>query len=105
MFNCCCVYIVVVFILLLCLYCCCVYIPLAVAEYHRGCKQIRELIVQLGFNPRALFILLLNTAQFEFLLKEVIIIIIIINACVLYAVMIISFALVIARVLNWNNLS
>lgn len=42
-----------------------------VADYHKICKQIQDQIVQLGFNPRALFILLLNTAQFEFLLKEV----------------------------------
>ena len=42
-----------------------------VADYNRRCKQIRDEIVQLGYDPRALFRLLLNIAQFEFLMKEV----------------------------------
>ena len=41
------------------------------ADHHRRCKQLREDVVAIGYNPRALFVLLLNTAQFEFTLKEV----------------------------------
>lgn len=42
-----------------------------VAEHHRRCKQIREEVVALGYNPQLYFVFLLNVAQFEFLLKEV----------------------------------
>lgn len=42
-----------------------------VADYNRRCKQIHDEIIQLGYDPRALFRLLLNIAQFEFLMKEV----------------------------------
>jgi WASH complex subunit strumpellin len=41
-----------------------------VAEYNKRCKQLQEEIVQLGFDPRSLLQFLLNTAQFEFLMKE-----------------------------------
>ncbi len=42
-----------------------------VADHHRRCKQIREEVIALGYNPRLYFVFLLNTAQFEFMLKEV----------------------------------
>lgn len=42
-----------------------------VADYNRRCKLIQEDIIQMGYDPRALFQFLLNTAQFEFLLQEV----------------------------------
>ena len=41
------------------------------ADHHRRCKQLREDVVAIGYDPRALFVLLLSTAQFEFTLKEV----------------------------------
>lgn len=41
-----------------------------VAEYHKKCKMIRDEVVAAGYNARLFFTLLLNTAQFEFLLKE-----------------------------------
>lgn len=41
-----------------------------VSDHHRRCKQIRDDVCAVGYNPRSLFVLLLNTAQFEFLLKE-----------------------------------
>ena len=41
------------------------------AEYHKKCKMIRDEVVAAGYNARLFFTLLLNTAQFEFLLKEV----------------------------------
>ena len=44
---------------------------LVVADNNRRCKQIKDEIIQMRYEPRAVFILLLNTAQFEFLLKEV----------------------------------
>ena len=43
----------------------------AVADHHRRCKQIRDEVVAVGYKPKRLFVFLLNTAQFEFLLKEV----------------------------------
>ncbi|KAL5456944.1 hypothetical protein EMCRGX_G034172 [Ephydatia muelleri] len=40
-----------------------------VADFHKRCKQIRDELC-MNHNPQKLFLLLLNTAQFEFLLKE-----------------------------------
>ena len=42
-----------------------------VADHHKRCKQIREEVVAAGYKPKKMFVFLLNTAQFEFLLKEV----------------------------------
>jgi len=42
-----------------------------VADYHKVCKQVREHVCGFKYNPKMIFVLLLNTAQFEFLLKEV----------------------------------
>ncbi len=42
-----------------------------VADHHRRCKQIREEICAMGYDPRKFFVLLLNTSQLEFVLKEV----------------------------------
>ena len=42
-----------------------------VADHHRRCKQIRDDVIAVGYKPKKLFVFLLNTAQFEFLLKEV----------------------------------
>ena len=44
---------------------------LSVSDHHKRCKQIHDEVCAVGYNPRSLFVLLLNTAQFEFLLKEV----------------------------------
>ncbi|CAI8048928.1 WASH complex subunit 5 [Geodia barretti] len=41
-----------------------------VADHHKRCKQIREEVVAAGYKPKKMFVFLLNTAQFEFLLKE-----------------------------------
>ena len=43
-----------------------------VADHHKRCKQIRDEVVAAGYKPKKMFVFLLNTAQFEFLLKEVI---------------------------------
>ena len=43
----------------------------SVADHHKRCKQIREEVVAAGYKPKKMFVFLLNTAQFEFLLKEV----------------------------------
>ena len=40
-----------------------------VADFHKRCKQIRDELC-VSYNAQKLFLLLLNTAQFEFLLKE-----------------------------------
>ena len=42
-----------------------------VADSNRRCKQIREEVCSCGYDPQALFTLLLNTSQFEFVMKEV----------------------------------
>ena len=42
-----------------------------VSEMNKKCRQIKDAINTFGHNPSKLFQLLLNTAQFEFLLKEV----------------------------------
>ena len=42
-----------------------------VAEYHQRCKAVHAEVVSVGFDPRNLFVVLINTAQFEFVLKEV----------------------------------
>jgi WASH complex subunit strumpellin len=42
----------------------------AVADHHKRCKQIREEVVAAGYKSKKMFVFLLNTAQFEFLLKE-----------------------------------
>ena len=44
---------------------------LAVADYNKICKQIRDLVCSHKYDPKMVFVLLLNTAQFEFILKEV----------------------------------
>lgn len=43
----------------------------AVADYHKMCKQFKDQVCSSKYNPKMIFVLLLNTAQFEFLLKEV----------------------------------
>jgi hypothetical protein len=43
----------------------------AVAEHHQRCKAVHAEVIAVGFDPRNLFVVLINTAQFEFLLKEV----------------------------------
>ena len=43
----------------------------SVGEQHRRCAQIKADVCAAGYEPRQFFVLLLNTAQFEFLLKEV----------------------------------
>ena len=43
----------------------------SVSENNKKCRQIKEAINTFGHNADRLFQLLLNTAQFEFLLKEV----------------------------------
>ena len=42
-----------------------------VAEYHQRSKAVHAEVIGVGFDPRNLFVVLINTAQFEFLLKEV----------------------------------
>jgi len=46
-------------------------LSLPVGEQHRRCAQIRTEVCAAGYDPPSFFVLLLNTAQFEFLLKEV----------------------------------
>ena len=38
---------------------------------HKRSRTLREMVTTSGYNPRAVFELLLNTAQFELKLKEV----------------------------------
>ena len=47
------------------------FILMLVSELNKKCRQIKDAINTFGHNPSKLFQLLLNTAQFEFLLKEV----------------------------------
>ena len=47
------------------------YVMFAVAEHHQRCKAVHTEVISVGFDPRNLFVVLINTAQFEFLLKEV----------------------------------
>jgi hypothetical protein len=42
-----------------------------VADYNKTCRQIRENVCNFKYDPKMLFVLLLNTAQLEFILKEV----------------------------------
>ena len=42
-----------------------------VGENHKKSRQIKEAIVNFGYNSKFIFDLMLNTAQFEFVLKEV----------------------------------
>ena len=42
-----------------------------VGENHKKSRQIKEAIVNFGYNSKFVFDLMLNTAQFEFVLKEV----------------------------------
>lgn len=49
----------------------CLFVPSVVADYNRRCKQIRDDVCTCGYDARALFALLLNTSQFEFVMKEV----------------------------------
>ena len=42
-----------------------------VADYHQRCKAVHTEVISVRFDPRLLFVVLINTAQFEFLLKEV----------------------------------
>ena len=43
----------------------------SVADHNKFCKQGRDNVCNVGYDPRMVFVLLLNTAQFEFVLKEV----------------------------------
>lgn len=43
----------------------------AVADYNKVCKQVRDHVCSFRYDPKMVFVLLLNTAQFEFILKEV----------------------------------
>ena len=40
-------------------------------DSNKRCRQLRDMVSAAGFNPRTVFELLLNTAQFELRLKEV----------------------------------
>lgn len=42
-----------------------------VFDVHKRCRTLREMVTVSGYDPRAVFELLLNTAQFELKLKEV----------------------------------
>ena len=48
-------------------------LPFVVADYHPRCKAVHAEVIAAGFDPRLLFVVLINTAQFEFLLKEVLV--------------------------------
>ena len=43
-----------------------------VSMENRRCKLIRDVVLAEKYNPQQLFRLLLNTGQFEFVLKEVV---------------------------------
>ena len=38
---------------------------------NKRCRMLREMVTASGYDPRAVFELMLNTAQFELKLKEV----------------------------------
>ena len=42
-----------------------------VSENHKRSRQTRDAIIALGYNAKYVFELMLNTAEFEFVLKEV----------------------------------
>ena len=44
---------------------------LTVFDVYKRCRALREMVTASGYDPRAVFELLLNTAQFELKLKEV----------------------------------
>ena len=44
---------------------------LIVFDMHKRCRSLREMVTTTGYDPRTVFELLLNTAQFELNLKEV----------------------------------
>ena len=44
---------------------------LVVFDMHKRCRSLREMVTTTGYDPRTVFELLLNTAQFELNLKEV----------------------------------
>lgn len=44
---------------------------LIVFDMHKRCRSLREMVTTTGYDPRIVFQLLLNTAQFELNLKEV----------------------------------
>ena len=40
-------------------------------DMNKRCRMLREMVTASGYDPRAVFELMLNTAQFELKLKEV----------------------------------
>ena len=42
----------------------------AVSENHKRCRAIREIVLTSGYNAGSWFDILLNTAQFEYVVKE-----------------------------------
>ena len=40
-------------------------------DINKRCRMLREMVTASGYDPRAVFELMLNTAQFELKLKEV----------------------------------
>ena len=46
-------------------------VSFTVFDVHKRCRTLREMVTTSGYDPRAVFELLLNTAQFELKLKEV----------------------------------
>lgn len=46
-------------------------VSFTVFDVHKRCRILREMVTTSGYDPRAVFELLLNTAQFELKLKEV----------------------------------
>ena len=44
---------------------------MTVFDVYKRCRALREMVTASGYDPKAVFELLLNTAQFELKLKEV----------------------------------